>query len=271
MRSKDKGGIVAALMTVALLGWASGPAAAAVRIEGRVLAGGGGVAGSAVTLWAASADAPARLAEVSTDADGKFVVSVEQTPDGAILYLVAAGGTPAASKQAGNNSELAFLSVLGSQPPAKATVNEMTTIASVWTHAQFFDGTGIKGHALGLHIAAGNVPNFVDLGTGGWGDAIQGPLNSGQTPTMANFATLADLLAGCAKEVTPYACNELFAASTPPTGGAPTDTLKASAVDRPLSVVPARTTLRAARIVLSGPGGQESAPGSVHAVSEPRA
>ena len=141
MRSKDKGGIVAALMTVALLGWASGPAAAAVRIEGRVLAGGGGVAGSAVTLWAASADAPARLAEVSTDADGKFVVSVEQTPDGAILYLVAAGGTPAASKQAGNNSELAFLSVLGSQPPAKAIVNEMTTVASVWTHAQFLDGT----------------------------------------------------------------------------------------------------------------------------------
>jgi hypothetical protein len=42
--------------------------------------------------------------------------------------------------------------------------------------------------------AAGNVPNFVDLATGGWGEAIQGPLNSGQTPTMANFATLADLL-----------------------------------------------------------------------------
>jgi hypothetical protein len=82
VRSKDKGGIVAVPMAIALLDWASGAAAAAVRIEGQVLAGGGGVAGSAVTLWAASPDAPARLAQVSTDADGRFVVSAEQTPDG---------------------------------------------------------------------------------------------------------------------------------------------------------------------------------------------
>ena len=74
----------------------------------------------------------------------------------------------------------------------------MTTVASVWTNAQFLEGAKIEGHALGLRIAAGNVPNFVDLSIGGWGEAIQGPLNSGQTPTMANFATLADLLAGCA-------------------------------------------------------------------------
>ena len=29
---------------------------------------------------------------------------------------------------------------------------------------------------------------------------IQDPLNSSQTPTMANFATLADALAGCVSE-----------------------------------------------------------------------
>jgi DNA-binding beta-propeller fold protein YncE len=104
----------------------------------------------------------------------------------------------------------------------------MTTIASVWTHAQFFDGAAIKGHALGLRIAAGNVPNFVDLATGGWGDAIQGPLNSGQTPTMANFATLADLLAGCATRAKADACAKLFVAATPPTGAAPTETLNAA-------------------------------------------
>ena len=52
-------------------------------------------------------------------------------------------------------------------------------MASVWTHAQFLDGTAIKGHALGLKIAAGNVPSFVDLQTGGWGATIQDPFNSG--------------------------------------------------------------------------------------------
>src|SRR5262245_63443192 len=103
----------------------------------------------------------------------------------------------------------------------------MTTIASVWTHAQFLDGTSIRGHALGLRIAAGNVPSFVDLQTGGWGTTIQDPLNSSQTPTMANFATLADLLAGCVTRVAADACNKLFAAARPPKGSEPTDTLTA--------------------------------------------
>ena len=107
-------------------------------------------------------------------------------------------------------------------------INEFTTVASVWTNAQFLDGTTLKGHALELKIAAGNVPNFVDLATGGWGGIIQDPLNSSQTPTMANFATLADLLAGCVTRVTADACGKLFAASTPPTGVAPTDTLTAA-------------------------------------------
>src|SRR5262249_62294782 len=51
---------------------------------------------------------------------------------------------------------------------------------------------------------------------------------SGQTPTMANFATLADLLAGCATRVKADACNKLLSAATPPTGVAPTDTLTAA-------------------------------------------
>ena len=120
------------------------------------------------------------------------------------------------------------MTVVGAKPPSNVTINEMTTVASVWTHAQFIEGDAIKGHALGLRIAAGNVPNFVDLQTGGWGEAIQDPLNGGQTPTMANFATLADVLAGCATRVTADACAKLFAAATPPKGDAPTDTLTAA-------------------------------------------
>ena len=44
-------------------------------------------------------------------------------------------------------------------------MNEFTTVASVWTNAQFLEGDVLKGHALGLKIAAGNVPSFVDLAT----------------------------------------------------------------------------------------------------------
>src|SRR5262249_42111612 len=118
--------------------------------------------------------------------------------------------------------------VLGNMPPPEVVINEMTTVASVWTHAQFLNGAAIKGHALGLRIAAGNVPSFVDLQTGGWGATIQDSLNGGQTPTMANFGTLADLLAGCGTRVIADACAKLSAAATPPKGNAPTDPLTAA-------------------------------------------
>ncbi len=221
-----KGGIVTLLIAAGLLGWVTGPAEAAVRVEGQVQAGGGVVAGSTVSLWAASAGSPVRLAQVQSDVDGNFVVSVDQTPSGApSFYLIANGGTAAVSKTSGANGAITLLAVLGGTPPARVIVNEFTTVASVWTHAQFLDGTAIQGNALGRRIAAGNVPNLVDVTTGGWGAAIQDPLNSGQTPTMANFATLADSLAGCATRVVEDACARLFAAATPPKGNAPTDTL----------------------------------------------
>ena len=141
--------------------------------------------------------------------------------------MVARGGQATVNKNSGDNAAIALLTVLGNTPPAKVVINEMTTVASVWTNAQFLDGTAIKGPALSLRIAASNVPNFVNLETGGWGSAIQDPLNSGQTPTMANFATLADVLAGCTTLVSADACDKLFVRH-PPKGPAPIDTLMAA-------------------------------------------
>ena len=91
--------------------------------------------------------------------------------------------------------------MVGSKPPSRVVINEFTTIASVVTHAQFIDNTTIKGSPLQLRIAANNVPNFVDLETGSWGTIILDGLNSAQTPTMANFGTLANILAGCVTQV----------------------------------------------------------------------
>ena len=45
---------------------------------------------------------------------------------------------------------------------------------------------------------------------------------------MANFATLADALAGCVAQVKADACGNLFAAAKGPAGAAPTDTLTAA-------------------------------------------
>jgi hypothetical protein len=212
------------LATFALPSLFAGQAFAADSIKGQVLGGGAPIVQSTVTLYAASADVPRQLAQTKTDNEGRFEVTTTGAQPDSSRYLLAMGGEPKA-RGGGNNPAIALLTVVGNKPPAHVVINEMTTVASVWTHAQFLDGATIKGHALGLRIAAGNVPNFVDLSTGGWGGAIQDPLNSSQTPTMANFATLADLLSGCVTRVKANACSGLFEAARPPNGGLPTDTL----------------------------------------------
>ncbi len=151
----------------------------------------------------------------------------DAAPAGTSLYLVAQRGVPTKSG-GGENDRIALLTVLGAKAPPSVTINEATTIASVWTHNQFIEGTAIRAQPLQLKITAGNVPNFVDLATGGWGTTIQDPLNSGQTPTMANFATLANALAGCVTRVTADACNRLLVAAATPKGEVPTDTLTAA-------------------------------------------
>ena len=165
----------------------------AAEIKGQVLGGGAPITQSTVTLWAASEGPPKQLAQTKTDTAGQFSIDGTGTPDSS-LYLVATGGVSSANQGAGNNPAIALITVVGSNPPARVTINEFTTIASVVTHAQFIDDTTIKGSPLQLRIAAGNVPNFVDLETGSWGPIILDGLNSAQTPTMANFGTLADVI-----------------------------------------------------------------------------
>lgn len=202
---------------------------AAAGISGRVLGAGAPIAGATVTLWAASPEAPKELAKAQSGTDGRFSLeAAPKTNSDATLYLIAEGGRPIANQAGEKNPAIALVAALGRTPPPTVTINEMTTVATVWTHNQFIEGTAIQGNALGLKVAAGNVPSFVDLETGGWGTTIQDSLNGAQTPTMANFATLADVLAGCVARVTADACEKLFAAATPPTNVTPADTLEAA-------------------------------------------
>ena len=229
MIETGKGSIAVVLATCGLLGWACNPAAAAVHIEGQVQAGGGPLANSTVTLWEANTGDPKQLAQTQTGSDGRFELGTDETPSADVsLYLVAKGGVATVNKGSSDNPAIALLTVLGNTPPTKVVINEMTTVASVWTNAQFLDGTALKGYALGLRIAAGNVPNFVALATGGYGVMIQDGFNSTETPTMANFATLSSVLAGCTTRVKADACDSLFAAATGRDGKAPTDTLAAA-------------------------------------------
>src|SRR5271167_600803 len=204
-------------------------ASAADGVKGQVTGGGAPVAKSTVTLWEASAAAPKQLGQTKTNDDGRFEVRAKGASKDAILYLVANGGVAKASKAAGDNPAIALLSVLGNNPPASVTINELTTVASAFTNARFISGDGISGNPLGLKIAAGNVLNLVDLVTGGWGKVLLDPLNSTQTTALANLDTLGSLMTASFTIANDDWRARFYKAATPTGGATPKNTLDAMA------------------------------------------
>src|SRR5215469_13948294 len=130
---------VASCAIVAMLSVASF-AAAAGEIEGKVQGANSPIMGSTVTLYAAGSGTPVQLAQTKTDNNGTFRLNAGKAPASSIVYLIARGGTPKASATQSANNEIALLAVLGTTPPKSVTVNEFTTVASVWTSAQFLIG-----------------------------------------------------------------------------------------------------------------------------------
>ena len=147
------------LLTLVTGGLLLAAPAAATGLNGQVLGGGMPIANSTVTLWAASAGAPKQLAQTKSGADGGFTLNAPAV-QGTSLYLVAQGGQPAANKAAGDNPAIALMTVLGAKAPGKVTINEMTTVASVWTHNQFISGTTIQALAAATEDCRRQRPEF---------------------------------------------------------------------------------------------------------------
>jgi hypothetical protein len=122
-----------------------------------------------------------------------------------------------------------LLSVLGTKLPEKATVNELTTVASTFTAARFMSGESISGKPLGLRIAAGNAPNLVDPVTGGWGKVIVDPGNSTWTTALANLNTLGSLISAFATVANDDWRARFLKTATPTSGATPKNTLEAMA------------------------------------------
>ncbi|HEX5498193.1 MAG TPA: hypothetical protein VFX03_03160, partial [Thermomicrobiales bacterium] len=223
---------------VSLTRFAPGQSAAAAaraiqipaQLQGQVLGAGAPIAAATVTLWEASAGAPKPVAQTRTDAAGRFLfAAVGDAGPEAIRYVVAMGGTLMAHAAAGEQPTLALMTLLGPTTPPFVTINELTTVAAVFTAARFIDGGAIAGSPLGLRIAAGNAPNLVDPATGGWGAVLLDPLNSTQTTSLATLNTLGGLIAASVTVANADWRTRFFQAATPPGGATPTNTLEAAA------------------------------------------
>ena len=107
---------------------------AADRIEGRVKAGGAAISGADVTLWLAGPGVPQKLAEAKTNDDGSYdLLLADGKGDAGVLYLIAAGGESKLTSGKGPNPAITLMATLGTKPPERVTINELTTVASAWT------------------------------------------------------------------------------------------------------------------------------------------
>jgi hypothetical protein len=206
----------------------AGVALGADSIKGLVDLGGAPIARSTVTLWEATAGAPKRIDQTKSSDDGRFEVRVKGAQGGA-LYLVAAGGVPKAGKAGSDNPAVVLLAVVGSKPPEQVVVNELTTVASAFAAARFIRSESISGNPLGLRIAAMNVPNLVNLQSGGWGSVIIDGLNITRSTTLSNFNTLASLVTYASTSASSDWRSRFFRAATPDGGTTPSNTLGAIA------------------------------------------
>lgn len=213
------------LLAAALAGCETG--GQGFSLKGRVITGGEPVSGSSVSLFIAGNEVSESLAFGKTDNEGNFSISFNKPSEGSIVYAIARGGKPRGSP--GENEALAFLTVIGdiNDRPDFITLNELTTIASVWTYAQFINGSFITGNSTGLYNAASNVRNIADIETGGLGTVIKNAVNASRTNAIPEVNTLGNLVHACAALKHPDACGDFFASSTPPGWDVPEDTLAA--------------------------------------------
>jgi streptogramin lyase len=217
----------------------SPPIEPGAELHGKLMGGQFPIRSSSVQLYAAGVSgygtgATALLSPAkTTDQNGNFSIAPSDytcpTPS-TPTYLVATGGDPGLGS---NNPAIALMAALGPCNGVSSlsfvNINEVTTIASVWSLSQFL-GQGAQvgtssSNALGLANAFANVNNLVDV-TNGTSPGPTAP--AGAVLPVAKIYTLANILASCINSLPSTACNALFNAAAPPMGSIPTDTVGAA-------------------------------------------
>jgi len=185
-----------------------------VALQGKVRVGMQPVSGAQVELFAAgttgngSASAPLVISNgstiVTTGTDGSFAIPAGYTcpSQTSELYLTALRGAPGGAK---NNPQLGLMTALGPcsnlNSTVSITVNEVTTVASIWALAPFTAtdyahiGSSSSNYTNGFAHAFATVNNLVDI-TSGAALSLT-PAGYGTVP-QTEINTLADAVNTCA-------------------------------------------------------------------------
>lgn len=212
-------------------------------LQGQVHGGQQGVVGSTITAYATGnagyGSASRQLATTTSGANGSFSLSAaSQCQTGDNVYIVATGGDPGGT--GANNSALAMMVGLGPcsgiSNATKVSMNELTTVASVWALAPFMADSAHVGTSATNPVGLANA--FASI-TGKLVNTATGVVPSASLPTTVTLPTseintLADILAACINTVDGTApaahsgtCQTILAA-TAVNGVTPANTLQAA-------------------------------------------
>jgi beta-glucanase (GH16 family) len=219
-------------------------ASAPVALFGTVNGGQQPVGGASIQLYAAGTSGSGSAAQpllnnpVQSDSNGNFSIPASYTCPSptAQVYVVASGGNPGLPL-AESNPALKLTAMLGScnslSALASITVNEVTTIGSVWPLAGFMTSSshlGSEPNDTSFLNAVSTVPEYINITQG---TSPGKPTSTSYFAENSKLYSLADLLADCVTSTGGSAgdgspCGLLFSIATPPGGSAPNDTMTAA-------------------------------------------
>jgi len=169
------------------------------------------ISNAEVMMWHARPGAkPKILAKSRTTMAGKSQFDALPMPDSGFYYFTSNGGEI-------DGSELpryAGLAVLRPDQHGSITINEISTIGSLWPLAsQFTDDQSISGSTNGLLIGSQHVQNLTDVSTGTFGATVLNGNNLTFSETVARMNTLAALMSLCGAQNDAGNCEKFLSAT----------------------------------------------------------
>ncbi len=200
-------------------------AQAGATLSGTVSAGGSPLGGVQVSLYLADSRGTERLAQATTDADGKFEIAYVPPPWG-VLYVEARPADAASPLRLLNVvAALGYAGALAPWTHDSVTVNELTSVATTYAFAQFLNGDDIFGVGPGLENAAAVIANIANPETGAAGGVITDANNGANNDSYAILNTIANLVSLCAGGGD--SCSQFLSLATATDGAAPANTVQA--------------------------------------------
>jgi Chitobiase/beta-hexosaminidase C-terminal domain len=237
------------LLTIALLALTgcekpsfTGPLPAFFTVHGSVQGGQHPISGSTIQVYSAgttgraSSALPLLSQPTHSDSNGNFSLTIACPSGTSQLYITAREGNPGSGPGVVNPA-IALMAALGScdelTTSPSVTVNEVTTVGSIWPLASYMSSATLLGYSPGDRSFSAAVTLVQQLVDASHGTSPGQGVPQGYVVQTAKLDSLADLLDACVNSFggtagDGSACGLLFSLGAVHNATPPTDTLQAA-------------------------------------------